>query len=198
MSAFIVSKEHIKAMLRAAMNTAHRGDSFRWLAPEVAAEGDYQQGEPWGSTAVANATRRWRDLTCETINETGRMLLTENVRSVCHRYNEPMDSSDLPGPIGFSLADATFTYPEIAMGKVLEPVAVLKAIACYEYQSCEHPGWEGSEEDKRHSKCHTCTQIAAACEAIAEAKGEWPAPVAEYGFAERKLEPGEPPIGGDS
>jgi hypothetical protein len=27
----------------------------------------------------------------------------------------------------------------------LNPVAILKAIRCYEYQSCEHTGWETSE-----------------------------------------------------
>lgn len=26
-----------------------------------------------------------------------------------------------------------------------DAVAVLKAIACYEYQACEHPGWKTSE-----------------------------------------------------
>jgi len=146
MSAFIVSQEHIEALLRAAIAYGGHRDSFRWLTPEEPTDTDYQRGEAWGATAVANATRRWRELTCDTINEVGRMLLTENVRSVCYRYNEPMDSANLPGPVGFSLAEATFGYFHVVeYTHLLTPVATLKALACYEYQSCEHPDWEGSE-----------------------------------------------------
>ena len=32
-----------------------------------------------------------------------------------------------------------------ARTRMPSPVAVLKAISCYEYQSCEHPGWHTSE-----------------------------------------------------
>ena len=33
----------------------------------------------------------------------------------------------------------------------VSPVVILSAIACYEYQSCEHPGWATSEA---HDFCH--------------------------------------------
>jgi len=145
MSAFVVSQQHIEAMLKAAMTYGRQG-GFHWLAPEARADSDFERGQVWGPTSVATARRCRRELDSDTLNETGRMLLTENVRSVCHRYDEPMDSTDLPGPVGFSLAEATFSSFHVAMHTpLLEPVAVLKAIACYEYQSCEHPDWEGSE-----------------------------------------------------
>jgi len=63
------------------------------------------------------------------------VLLTENTKSVNHRYRE----ADQPDPDGvpFSLIDRYITSP-------LTPVELLKAITCLEYQSCEHPGWAGS------------------------------------------------------
>jgi hypothetical protein len=33
----------------------------------------------------------------------------------------------------------------VKLTREVEPVQVLKAIKCYEYQSCEHPSWEDSE-----------------------------------------------------
>lgn len=60
----------------------------------------------------------------------GAMLLAENRVSVNSRYCE--DEWEQP-----------YIYVPIP-GKPLL-VIVLKAIACYEYQSCEHPGWEASE-----------------------------------------------------
>lgn len=61
----------------------------------------------------------------------GQALWRENHRSVNYRYGERTRTprytphlSDERGP--------------------LHPVAVLKAIGCYEYQTCEHPEWEAS------------------------------------------------------
>ncbi|WP_280437505.1 hypothetical protein [Nocardia carnea] len=60
----------------------------------------------------------------------GQLLWDENVRSVDHRYREshPRDRYVLHTTEGD-----------------LDPVAVLKAVDCYVYQSCEHPGWEDSD-----------------------------------------------------
>jgi len=59
----------------------------------------------------------------------GEMLWAENARSVAYRYRAPeirpaYTFRRWPGPVN--------------------PVWVLKAIACYEYQSCEHPEWQQS------------------------------------------------------
>lgn len=60
----------------------------------------------------------------------GQLLWDENARSVDHRYQEtnPRDRYVLHTTEGD-----------------LDPVAVLKAVDCYIYQSCEHPGWEDSD-----------------------------------------------------
>ena len=123
MSAFVVNKRHIDAMLTTTLGMARSDGGFRWLAPGDCEETDYQRGEVWGSTAVASVTTRTRYLTHENVNNVGRMLLFENMRSVAHRYNETLELPEY----GFSL------------GRSLTPVELLSAINCLEYQSCEHP-----------------------------------------------------------
>jgi len=59
-------------------------------------------------------------------------LHAENVRSVNHRYSE-------------SDADA-FTFERVATAG--EPVRILKAVHCYQYQACEHEGWADSHAAK--------------------------------------------------
>jgi hypothetical protein len=54
MSAYVVSTEHIDALLRAGMVSR---DGLRWHAPEPREESDYERGEPWGTTATENALR---------------------------------------------------------------------------------------------------------------------------------------------
>ena len=61
------------------------------------------------------------------------MLLKENYRSVNHRYDEG-PTAEIQDPYVFSRLLVR-----------IDPVAVLRAISVLEYQSCEHPGWEGSE-----------------------------------------------------
>jgi len=129
MSAFIVSDKDIDALLRYAL--AYPSGQLRWFEPCEPGDGDYQRGQPWGRTAVANAQTRVREITHENASHVGRMLLLENMRSVSHRYDDPLE---LP------------TYEYNAMqAPSLTPVEVLKIIACYEYQSCEHPGWQHSQ-----------------------------------------------------
>ena len=64
----------------------------------------------------------------------GQMLWDENHKSVNYRYTETK-----PTP------SYTFTARP---NKVINPVVVLKQLACYEYQSCEHAGWEDSKAYK--------------------------------------------------
>jgi len=69
----------------------------------------------------------------------GAMLMRENIASVAYRYQ---DSADLPGPISTPDPEAyTFSRP----ARALSAVEAIKAANCYEYQSCEHPGWETSQ-----------------------------------------------------
>ena len=136
MSAFIVNIRHIDAILTAALELPPYQRPFRWLAAGDPEDTDYQPGEPWGPTAVANLTARSRTATLENASNIGRMLLFENMRSFAHRYNCKLD---IP----------VYDYHH---GPKLTPVEVLKALACYEYQTCEHPGWKGSDA---YSFCST-------------------------------------------
>lgn len=59
----------------------------------------------------------------------GADLWAENHRSVNCRYGEDTEPPAYPAPTA-----------EV----ILDPVAVVKAIDCLAYQSCEHPGWDAS------------------------------------------------------
>jgi hypothetical protein len=66
-------------------------------------------------------------------SELGLMLWVENHKSVNSRYSETRM------PEGYKFT----RFP----GKI-DPIVVLKQIACYEYQSCEHDTWKTSEAFK--------------------------------------------------
>lgn len=83
--------------------------------------------------------------------EVGQRLLAENIASVSYRYSD-WDPNDLPGPIP-TPKPADFRH---TLRLDIRPVQLLKAIACYEYQTCEHPGWQTSAakafcDDLRHA-----------------------------------------------
>ena len=87
-------------------------------------------GLEFGNSSPLRWGRSSEELIPETASEFGSRLWAENRASVNYRYSEdeeanPYEYERFPGRI--------------------DPVQVLKAIACYEYQSCEHPEWEGSD-----------------------------------------------------
>ena len=122
MSAFVVDRAHIEFLVSAAMS--------RRLSPARL-----------GPMGWQGATGR-KSLACndyEHAAAVAQMLWDENVRSVRYRYPDCTD--DLHGPI-----DCDFQYGEHRHASLTpDPVAVLKAIAGYAYQTCEHPEWETSE-----------------------------------------------------
>lgn len=69
----------------------------------------------------------------------GAALLRENIASVSFRYES--HRGDLPGPIP-SPAPEDYEYRPFLS---VTTAQVLKALDCYEYQSCEHQGWNDSE-----------------------------------------------------
>lgn len=146
MSAFMVSKTHIDALITAGLRWGlpHRTRGpVRWLHPELTDEdkaGAYQRGEPWGPEAVRLTRERTHELTRESAGRVGAMLLAENRASVDHRYAE----EEWEQPYEF----------EAVPGDAIDPVVVLSLIRCYEYQSCEHPEWEASEA---HAFCEALT-----------------------------------------
>ena len=77
----------------------------------------------------------------------GRALVRENVLSCEHRYpsNAQRDHVLTTGAVEPSAADfAAEAYFYKRPAKTPDVVTMLKAIDCYEYQSCEHPGWKTS------------------------------------------------------
>ena len=72
----------------------------------------------------------------------GQKLWAENVASVKYRYpNET--PAERPGPI-YKHGVRPWTYTHTPYKKCIDPIELLKQIACYRYQSCEHAGWPDS------------------------------------------------------
>ena len=70
------------------------------------------------------------------------MLVAENLRSVRFRYEDVKDDLEgLPGPIERDFIRA-YTFERT---QDMATVAILKALDCYEYQSCETDDWPQSE-----------------------------------------------------
>jgi hypothetical protein len=138
MSAWIVSREHVRFLVEAAF--------------EVPRMGSMRHGSPL--TWYHNGRRCELGFERERHAEVGQMLWTENVKSVAFRYPDDRFKGCLPGPIG-----EDYLYQEHkTIHAALSLVAVLKAIDCYEYQSCEHDGWKVSEAHAfctalRHAVC---------------------------------------------
>lgn len=130
MSAWIVSKRHIDYMLSAGLALDPHGP-LRWFVPV-------------GATVPEGGARvEWRELTRETAGRVGVMLWAENFKSVGHRYGESDTETEL--------------YEFARYRGEVEPVQVLKAIECFEYQSCEHDEWERSEA---HAFCEALRHAA--------------------------------------
>jgi hypothetical protein len=122
MSAFVVSREHIDALVTAALDATPRrvGAPIAWYWPAIDRAED--------NTATLRAKRY--EARREEASRIGAMLWATNVHSVNHRYDED-DWEDV------------YEYRRHPFD--LSPVAILKAIDCYEYQSCEHDDWPTSE-----------------------------------------------------
>ena len=114
MSAFILDNDHIDYLVTAALMLRGRR-SISWRVLD---------GRP-EAVDLDNAT------------DVGRMLLAENLASVNYRYNES-DGDELVNAYRFK------AYIEPMVDNARRVPLVLKAIECYEYQSCEHPGWRES------------------------------------------------------
>lgn len=95
---------------------------------------------------VAGVTRGTRDgaLAGRPMDEDtlGQILVTENVASVHYRYpDDDVTKGELPGPNApYYLKPYRWEDP-----RYLPTAAeLLKAVDCYSYQACEHPGWKTS------------------------------------------------------
>jgi hypothetical protein len=134
MSAFMVGKAHIDALVTAALATSQEGP-LRWFTRPLTEEEAvlaHQVGAPWGLEGPEIARMLSRSATRDEADRIGQLLMRENRLSLNHRYNE-------------SEVEDIYAYTRSARPRAIDPVVILKAIDCYEYQSCEHPGWEASE-----------------------------------------------------
>lgn len=78
---------------------------------------------------------------------TGQMLWKENYRSVNYRYCE---------------RKRTPAYTPAVTEASIDPRHLLKAVECYEYQSCEHLGWETSPAKSLMATLHDLARPLAA------------------------------------
>lgn len=124
MSAFIVSKEHIDVLLAAGLHSKY-GHCLTW----------YDRPPEQGGAEL-------HELSFVNVDEIGQMLVSENVQSVRARYPDIDHGGIAPGPaVEYWREPYTYANP----GFDPTPVETLKALGCFEYQSCEHEGWETSE-----------------------------------------------------
>lgn len=138
MSAFEVGDDHINAMLTAGIvwgeeSTIDRPMSWVWprLTRDEAEEAS-ERGASFSSAGIELYQARHHLLTPATAGRVGAMLVAQNRASVNFRYDE--DEWETP-----FLFDRLPGTPE--------PVTILKAVRCYEYQACETPDWDTSEAE---------------------------------------------------
>lgn len=130
MSAFMVSVDHIRALVNAGLTMRYGPLSWQRTVPTAEQlVRSHQRGEPWGPEASEVAREVRTELTHETADRVGVMLLAQNRRSVDFRYDET-EIEDL------------YTHGPSSPRTVVE---LIKAIDCYEYQACETPDWEQTE-----------------------------------------------------
>lgn len=80
-------------------------------------------------------------ITLDNATEVGRILLTENERSVLFRYEDlTANSTNKPGTIG---EDAQ-TYEFSARKGNIPALVLLKACNCFDYQACETNDYDGT------------------------------------------------------
>jgi hypothetical protein len=115
MSAYIVGHDHIDALLTFALS------------------------KRYGRGVVYTANETLIEINCDNASEIGRILLTENERSVRHCY--PNDAADdLPRTIGEDSANYEFS----PFDGGLTPVAVLKGCDCFDFQAYETDDYKSS------------------------------------------------------
>ncbi len=127
MSAFIVDKAHIDAIVAVAL-----------FGPSDSRSSSWRGREPYMGQHKAEPG---------TANLVGQQLIDTNVLSIKARYPDCIDNPEnTPGPCEQYWNDPyAFPVAEPHQYTGLPTTAeALKIIACYEYQACEFPDWENS------------------------------------------------------
>lgn len=137
MSAFVVDKDHVDAMVTLAL----RGPAGHW------GPGGAWSRLSWICDPDAHWSQCMRQADYSAADDIGVMLWTENVRSIHARYPDTAEADNgapaYPGPADFGIADiAAYRWERTEQLSAIHGLGILR---CYEYQSCEHDGWESSE-----------------------------------------------------
>ncbi len=119
MSAYIVSKAHIDAIVTFAVRGTRRVGTVKRLAEDTG------HGE-FVSTSVY------------TPSQIGAALWAENHASVDYRYSE---STPVPT---YAFRPKCHGHAGTKSTRLLMPLDIIKLCQSLKYQSCEHPGWEAS------------------------------------------------------
>jgi hypothetical protein len=156
-SAWIVSKAHIDLLVTGGLvlpNARVTGSKLRWFptrpqpddpsAPACIPAGARPGGGPGPDPFDDSVVVRPGHLDYDNADIIGGKLWSENFASVAHRYPEDVEKGQLPSPVHFD-ADDLLTYRFEKIPGDIDPAALIKAVHCYEHQSCEHPGWDESE-----------------------------------------------------
>lgn len=139
MSAYIVNRDHIDAMVTLALYGTRTGP-ITWFAGDPEAiewPGTDRAHEYFAAVDAIRRTIRPGDL--DRAHEVGRMLALENAASVLYRYPNHDNGDYVPAWTTYG------TYEWSPLTPCPSPVEGLKLLDCYEYQSCEHPAWSDSE-----------------------------------------------------
>ena len=95
---------------------------------------------------LVSALRLYKLIPADELDKTGALLWAENHTSYNYRYDE---DTEVPAyafaePVGLTQLVYSNTQDPTTKPLDLNAVSVLKQVNCYEYQSCEHPGWAES------------------------------------------------------
>lgn len=143
MSAFLVDKRHVDVLVALALHGPRGGTvspDTVWHEPRWA-ENDPRDCASWQDVTWRRASHMsTTDLLSRAdlcaADELGDLLWAENAASLRYRYSDSDDMFPTEYAHGYAYERPSYI-----------PTAVegLHAIACLEYQSCEHPEWQDSE-----------------------------------------------------
>lgn len=139
MSAYMVDKSHIDAMVDLALS-GPSGVAVRpgsWSSPL-----SYYMAPITGHESRAELAELRMEIRLEDAGRLGQMLATENLRSIHARYPDTIDNDEnVPGPC----EPYWQSYAFKSHSRRPSAVEALKLLDCYEYQSCESAEWHTSE-----------------------------------------------------
>lgn len=126
MSAFVHGQDHLDLLVTALARY------------EVTA---YKPADPNNATLGVNKFFDGRLAGVEELNAAGQMLLDENIASYDHRYPGQAEADDVEDP---PYVHRWLPLTAAALGH--DPaLVVLIAAKSYQYNACEHPGWDDSD-----------------------------------------------------